>query len=264
MNLEPELPEPSRVSGPSSIETSAEHDTAPIFMHDLESMLFGFDARRSLLTKSQRAYAAVRRAIVTHALPSSVPLDEGMLLEHFPYGRTPLREALKRLSYEGLLVWPPHQAPMIRDVGLYEMQHLYKTRRVLEYEVATLAAERAMPEDIDRMNLLRTRLSDASRAGYVYEAVELDFALHSAIARATQNRFLVEANNNLNLQSLRLWFRAQHQLGVSTIDRSHTDLVNAITRHDTETTLKLTIAHIDSSLQLQQTLLGADTTTVSP
>lgn len=264
--MKPEMGLPSPDNAPRASETKpvANHDAAPMFMHGLETMLFGFDAGRSYLTKSQRAYAAVRRAIVTHALPSSVPLDEGSLLEHFPYGRTPLREALKRLSHEGLLVWPAHQAPMIRDVGLYEMHHLYTTRRILEYEVAKLAAERATPEDIERMNMLRTQLSEASRAGHVYEAVELDFALHSAIARATQNRFLVEANNNLNLQSLRLWFRAQHQLGVSTIDRSHTELVNAITLHDVDTALRLTITHIDSSLQRQNTLLGATTTLSSP
>lgn len=226
-------------------------------MRELESTLFGFRTKRSSPTKSEQAYAAVRRAVVTHALPSSVPLDENMLFEHFPYGRTPLREALKRLSYEGLLLWPPHQAPMIRDVGLYEMQHLYQTRRILEYEIAVLAADRATPDDIEQMNMFRVKLADASQAGFVYEAVELDFALHAAIARATQNRFLVEASNNLNLQSLRLWFRAQHQLGVATIDRSHTELVKAISRHDRETALSLTVAHIDSSLARQQNMLSA-------
>ena len=226
-------------------------------MQGLESVLFGFHSRRAFLTKSEQAYAAVRRAIVTHALPSSVALDENMLFEHFPYGRTPLREALKRLSYEGLLLWPSHQAPMIRDVGLYEMQHLFQTRRILEYEIATLAAERATAEDMERMNLFREKLSEASAAGYVYESVELDFALHSAISQATQNRFLVEASNNLNLQSLRLWFRAQHQLGVATIDRSHAALVDAIGRNDAEAALTLTIAHIDSSLTRQQTLLSS-------
>lgn len=239
----------SMIVGPRSKEADS------YFMHELESVLFGLHMHRAHLTKSEKAYATVRRAIVTHALPSSVPLDEGILLKKFPYGRTPLREALKKLSYEGLLLWPSHQAPMIRDVGLYEMQHLYKLRRMLEYEIATLAAERASGDDIDRMKVIRVKLSEASQAGYVYEAVEFDFALHSAIANATKNRFLVEASNNLNLQSLRLWFRAQHQLGVATIDRSHTDLVNAITRHDAKEALELAISHIDSSLKRQQVLL---------
>lgn len=255
MNRESEVPARSDTSG---TDESTLTGPIPNFMHGLESVLFGFHTQRSYLTKSEQAYAAVRRAIVTHALPSSVPLDETMLFDHFPYGRTPLREALKRLSYEGLLLWTPHQAPMIRDVGLYEMQHLFKARRILEYEIATLAAERATRDDIDCMNMFRTKLADASRAGYVYEAVELDFALHSAIAVATKNRFLVEASNNLNLQSLRLWFRAQHQLGVSNIDRSHTDLVNAISRHDTQKALELTISHIDSSFERQQALLTAN------
>lgn len=244
-----------------SVEEPASRYTSSSLIHGLEDVLFGYRATRSFLTKSERAYAAVRRAIVTHALPSSVPLDENLLLDHFPVGRTPLREALKRLSYEGLLAWPPHQAPMIREIGLYDLQHLYETRRILECQIATISAERASPEDIMHMDTVRRKLADASHAGHVYEAVELDFALHSAIAHATQNRFLVEASNNLSLQSLRLWFRAQHVLGVATLDKSHNDLVRAISRHDPGETLLLTKAHIDSSLERQQMLLTRNAST---
>jgi len=261
MNTLPEYPKTPNPSNTSEADSQTTMCEVPVFMHGVESVLFGFNFRRSVLTKSQQAYALVRRAIVTHELPSNVPLDEGLLLEHFACGRTPLREALKRLSFESLLVWSPRQAPMIRDVGLYEMQHLYTTRRILEYEVAILAAERATDEDIERMNTFRTQLSEASQAGLVYEAVELDFGLHSAIARATQNRFLVEASDNLNLQSLRLWFRAQNEHGVFTIDKMHSELVSAISQHDTQRARELTAAHIDSSFSRQQLLTtgGAST-----
>lgn len=229
-------------------------ESAPAIMDGLHAVLFGFRAKRPFLTKSERAYAAVRRAIVTHALPAGVPLDESMLLEHFAIGRTPLREALKRLSYEGLLNWPPHQAPLIRDVGLFEMQQLYETRRLLDYKIAILAAERATDAHIEQMDMCREKLVEASRTGFVYESVELDYGLHAIIAQATQNHFLAEASNSLNLQSLRLWFRAQFELGVETIHESHTDLVSAISRHDAEAALQLAIAHVDSSLERQNML----------
>lgn len=225
--------------------------------YGLDAVLFGFDAKWVNLTKGQQAYAAVRRAIVTHDLPSDIPLEESLLLEHFAFGRTPLREALKRLTHEQILTWPPHQAPRIRDIGLYEIQHLYAMRRLLECEIASLAANRATAADINRMNRFRDMLIEASEADRVYEAVELDFALHSVIALATQNRFLLEASNNLNLQSLRLWFRAQDQLGVSTIHHSHTELVDSIGRHDVNKALELTKDHIESSWERQQVMLNA-------
>lgn len=223
--------------------------------YGLEKVFFGLDARRPVLTKSQLAYADVRRAIIVRDLPAHTPLDESRLLRHFPYGRTPLREALKRLSHERLLLWPPHQAPSIRDIDLYELRHLYAMRRLLELEIAGLAAERATDGDFERLKSLQNRLIHASDAGQVYEAVELDFALHSAIAHATKNRFLAEASNNLNLQSLRMWYFAQYQLGVESIHRSHTDLVEAIRDRSPERARQLTTSHIDSSWDRQQAIL---------
>lgn len=229
------------------------------------SLVHGFDAhavpngRRQFMTKSQRAYAALRHAIVTHALPAGTPLDELTLLDRFPFGRTPLREALKQLSFEGLLFWPPRQAPVIRDIGFHEMRHLYETRHLLEPEIATLAAQRATAQDIDRIQLICDQLVEASHTGDVYESVELDYALHAAFARATQNRLLAEASDNLNLQSLRLWFRAQQGLGISTIHTSHIELVEAVRRGDADRARALAVEHIESSRRRQQLLLQTQT-----
>jgi DNA-binding GntR family transcriptional regulator len=227
-------------------------------IHGFDTVNGGAAARRRFLTKSQRAYVSLRRSIVTHALPSGVPLDEVLLQDLFPYGRTPLREALKQLSFEGLLVWPSRQAPVIRDIGLNEMRHLYETRQVIEPRVAVLAAERATDTDMVRMNRIREKLVDASLQGLVYESVELDYALHAAIAQATRNRFLAEASDNLNLQSLRLWYRAQGTLGITRIHESHSKLVEAICSHDTTTAHELAIQHIEASRERQRLLLEQD------
>lgn len=213
------------------------------------------DGRRRHMTKSQHAYAALRRAIVTHALPPAAPLDEFTLLDLFPFGRTPLREALKQLSFEGLLLWPPRQAPIIRDISTHEMRFLFETRQLIEPEIAALAAQRATSYDIAQIRDICDRLVDASHTDRVYESVELDYALHAAIARATQNRLLAEASDNLNLQSLRLWYRAQRGLGIRTIHKVHIDLVDAVSRGDAPTARDLAVEHIQSSRTRQQQLL---------
>lgn len=224
-------------------------------VHGFDNVHIRPENRRRYLTKGQGAYVTIRRSIVTHTLPADVPLDEMLLLDVFPFGRTPLREALKQLSYEGLLFWPPRQAPSIRDISVNEMRSLYETRYLLETEIARLAAQRATDADLVRINALREKLVDASRNGHVYESVELDYALHAAIARSSQNRFLAEANTNLNLQSLRIWYRAQQSLGISTIHTSHSNLVEAIRRHDPDTAGRLAEEHVESSRTRQRLLL---------
>jgi DNA-binding GntR family transcriptional regulator len=222
---------------------------------DFIRTLLNLPASKTTFTKSQRAYADVRKEIVTHSLPANTPLDESYLLSLFPVGRTPLREALKRLSHEGLLVWTPHQAPTVRDVSMHEMQYLYETRRMLEPTIAVLAARRATAEDHARIEIFRDAMVEASLSENVYRSVESDFALHAAIARATQNRFLAEASNALNLQSLRLWYRNQAVHGIRTIHESHVELVDTILSRDEPRSEVLANKHIQSSLQRQTTAL---------
>lgn len=222
---------------------------------ELIRTLLNLPASRTVFTKSQRAYADVRKAVVTHSLPAETPLDESYLLSLFPVGRTPLREALKRLSHEGLLVWTSHQAPTVRDVSMHEMQYLYETRKMLEPTIAVLAARRATSADHSNISYYLDTLVEASLSGNIYRSVESDFALHAAISRATQNRFLAEASISLNLQSLRLWYRNQSAHGVHTIHETHTDLVESIISQDEDRAESLAKAHIQSSLMRQTTSL---------
>lgn len=217
--------------------------------------LFKLPDNRTYLTKTQLAYAEVRRAIVTHSLPASTPLDEAYLLSLFPVGRTPLREALKRLAHEGLLGWPAHQAPTVRDVDVHEMRYLYETRRLLEPTIAKLAAQRCT--DIDKRNMERALMAmeDASASGNIYSSVEHDYALHAAIARTSHNRFLAESSNQLNLQSLRIWYRAQERHGVAGVEVMHRNLVQAIAAGKAEEAELMAVDHIASSLARQQAWL---------
>lgn len=217
---------------------------------------FDLSANRTHLTKTQYAYAEVRRAIVTHSIPASTPLDETYLLSLFPVGRTPLREALKRLEHEGFLSWPAHQAPLIRDINVHEMRFLYETRRLLEPTIARLAAQRCTTEDRPLMERALIAMEDASASGNIYLSVEHDYALHTAIARTSHNRFLAESSSQLNLQSLRIWYRAQERHGIAGIEIMHRDLVHAISCGNAEEAEHLAISHISSSLLRQQALLG--------
>lgn len=220
---------------------------------DMIRTLLDLPASRTTFTKTQHAYVDVRKAIVTHSLPGGTPLDEAFLQSQFDVGRTPLREALKRLSHEGLLVWSSHQAPTIRDVGAHEMQHLYETRQILEPTIALLAARRATPADHKRIDHYKDALLEASESGQIYESVEMDFALHAAIAQATGNRYLAESSTFLNLRSLRVWYRNQVAHGISTISSTHSALVDAICDRDERKAETLARQHIANSMSRQAT-----------
>jgi DNA-binding GntR family transcriptional regulator len=198
-------------------------------------------------TKADVAYERLRRAIVTHEIDGGDLLDEGILGERFVVGRTPLREALKRLALEQFVVAPPHRTPYVRPFVLTDLQPLYETRLLLEVPVSGLAAERIAPPDLADLEENLTVMREAIARNDVYDVIEADYAFHSKLARGTQNRYLAEAINQLNRGSLRLWYLAHLKLGLRSVEAMHANIVAVLRRGDRAAAEEVMREHIISS-----------------
>ena len=211
-------------------------------------------------TKTDVAYQVLRRAIVTGEIGPNEPLDENALLHRYQLGRTPLREALKRLTREQFATWPPHSTPFVRGVSTDELAKLFQTRIILEEPASRIAASVISDAQLDRLDGISARIEELIAAGEIYQAVEADHALHLAIAQASGNRFLAEAVSNLNCGSLRLWYTAHQRLHDQTGVPRHQHLIEALRSRDPERAAAETREHILRShrrqlaLQEQQTI----------
>ncbi len=76
------------------------------------------------MTKSERAYLTIRRAVISGEVAEGSQIDELALAQRLGLGRTPVREALKRLAIENYIVWPAHAKPHVRVLGLADLQGL--------------------------------------------------------------------------------------------------------------------------------------------
>src|SRR3954469_8018833 len=111
---------------------------------------------------ADRAYYAIRELIVTLELPPGAVVREPELTERLGIGRTPVREALRRLAQERLIeVFPRRGMPGPR-VDVRARARLCEVRLALEPEAARLAAERATQADLAE---LRTLLAELDRPG---------------------------------------------------------------------------------------------------
>lgn len=213
-----------------------------------------------MVTKSDQAYHALRRAIVVGEIPTNTPLDEADLTGRLDTGRTPIREALKRLALEQFVVWPPRRTAYVREIGPFEVNRLYESRLVLEEPVTRLTAERITDAGLTELDRICAELERAAEAGNVYEAVELDHQLHLAIAYGSDNRFLAEAVGNLNCRSLRLWYVAQKELGLENVPQCHADIVEALRTRDPERAAAEARRHVlgshDRQVRMQALPLG--------
>jgi len=210
------------------------------------------------LTKTEQAYLALRRAIVTGELEEDLPLDDAMLLSRYGFGRTPTREALKRLTDEQFINYPPHRTPYVRGIKVQELPRLYESRHILEEPIARLSAQRATSRRFDEMQRICDRIDDEIEAGNPYESVEYDHQFHLEIAKSTDNRFLTEAVDRLNCGSLRIWYLAHSQLGMANMNDDHRAIHAALKERDPEKAAHLARQHIDTSYARQMELQTLD------
>ena len=96
---------------------------------------------------AEKAYDAIRDLIVSLELAPGAVIDERELMERLGIGRTPVREALRRLAHEGLVEVYPRRGMFVTGVDVRELARLSEVRAVLEPEAARLAAERATEAD---------------------------------------------------------------------------------------------------------------------
>ena len=100
-------------------------------------------ATRQASSLADQAYSAIRDLIVSLELRPGAVINERELMERLGIGRTPVREALRRLAQERLVEVFPRRGTFVTSVEIRDLARLSEVRAVLEPEAARLAAERA-------------------------------------------------------------------------------------------------------------------------
>ena len=108
-------------------------------------------------SKSDVAYAELRRLILSGGLPAGSRLSQYELAEQMRMSITPLREAIRRLSGEGLIELDNHKDARVSSIGADEARQLFEVRLALEPAAVALAAERRTDDDIA---IMRATLAD--------------------------------------------------------------------------------------------------------
>ena len=159
--------------------------------------------RRELL--ADRAYVELRDRIVRLEIAPGAPIDEDLLGQQLEMGRTPVREAIKRLAHENLVSVFPRRGTFASEINITDLNHISDIRLVLEGHAAARAAERITPAQRAELEKLLEDL-DGSRDGEDLESLmALDARVHRFIYRCAGNPYLEETlTRYLNL-SLRIW-----------------------------------------------------------
>jgi DNA-binding GntR family transcriptional regulator len=200
---------------------------------------------------ADKAYHAIRGLIVSLELAPGAVIDERALIERLGIGRTPVREALRRLAQERLVEVYPRRGMFVTGVDVRELARLSEVRVVLEPEAARLAAERAT--EADRAEL--TALIEELDAGGT-ELMGLDERIHRAVYRAAHNDLLEATLEQYYVLALRIWSIAldrAHELEEAV--EAHRTLLEAINDGDGERAAETMRAHVQDFEQAMHRVL---------
>ena len=153
---------------------------------------------------ADRAYFGLRDRIVDLRLPPGSTLREDELMREMGIGRTPLREAVKRLALEHLVEVRPRRGTMVTDVHAEDIASFAEVRAELEPHAARLAAER-MPDELREEAALLTAELEAAEGEDAEALMRLDERIHRLAWRASGNPYLEATLEGYWALSLRVW-----------------------------------------------------------
>jgi DNA-binding GntR family transcriptional regulator len=156
---------------------------------------------------ADRAYYAIREMIVSLELRPGAVIDERALMERLEIGRTPTREALRRLAQERLVEVYPRRGMFVTSVEIRDLASLTEVRSVLESHVAGLAAERATDEDRSALESLLDELETRADLD-TSELMALDERIHRQVYSTAHNPFLESTLEEYYVLALRIWYLA--------------------------------------------------------
>jgi DNA-binding GntR family transcriptional regulator len=145
---------------------------------------------RPALTKADYAYAEVRERILSGALPQGATVSQEALAAELNVSTTPLREAMRRLSSEGLVILDAHRDARVAALTATEARSLFEIRQQLDPLAVRLAAESRDAVDVARIEDAAASLEPLD-AGSSLAALEAHRAFHAALYRASHNDLLI-------------------------------------------------------------------------
>ena len=181
---------------------------------------------------SARAYRALERTIVTLELAPGSITTEGYLIERLSFGRTPVREAIQRLAWEGLIEIRPRAGLAIAPLHAGDWLRVLDVRLGVEVVLARSAARFATLEAGGRFQEAAQAMHRAVIGGDVIAFLEADKALDDAMALAADNAFAARLAAPLQTHSRRFWFRYQRDTGLAEFAARHVELIQRILDRD--------------------------------
>ena len=205
---------------------------------------------------ADQAYELVRDRLVMLDIRPGEPIDDDRLATELGFGRTPVREALKRLERERLVIAFPRRGTFATGVDMTDLADISEIRKQLEPIAAARAARTASADVRARLTALAEEIPTFDDGEGPRELLRKDVRVHREIYRAASNPYLEDILVSLDSHATRIWCLFLDRLpGVGEHVHEHVPLLKAIVAGDEDRAAALTLAHIEGFEQAIREIL---------
>ena len=206
---------------------------------------------------ADRVAHALREAIAAGRLRPGDHLVEQRIASELGVSRSPVREAIRRLELEGLIVGEPHRGARVTRLTVDDIRDLYVVRATVESLAARLAAPRLTAADRDRLRQLVQSMESAARQHDMRKLSTLDADFHHVVGEACGNRWLIRILGSLRLQIRE--FIATNVVYDEPLDvaRQHRDLLRQLDEGSPEEFGRAVEAHVVAAAEKALAGMGA-------
>ncbi len=197
-----------------------------------------------------KAYTAIRDAILTLELEPGTSLVESDLASQLGISKTPVRDALQELERDGLVIRIPFKGTYVTEVMEQDLREIFQLRAVLEGLAARLATPLFTPQELEQLDRDHTASEDALAEGDLALCSKLGKGLHDAIIDKADNERLITMIRNLDASLMR--FRALSDRVSGRLDISvgeHRRIIDALRRRDAYAAEESVRDHLHSVLE---------------
>ena len=192
-------------------------------------------------------FNTLRQAILKGELKPGERLMEIALADKLGVSRTPIREAIRKLELEGLVVMAPRKGAKVASITERDLNDVLEVRKGMEVLAISLACKRITGEELEKLETIEQSFQKLIESGNLTELAEMDVKFHDTIYQATNNQRLVQLLNNLREQMYRYRMEYLKDIAVRrTLAEEHKAICRALRERDEQQAEQYVSIHIDN------------------
>ena len=194
-------------------------------------------------------FNTLRQAILRGELKPGERLMEIQLANKLGVSRTPIREAIRKLELEGLVLMIPRKGAEVAEISEKTLRDVLEVRKALEELAVRLACDKITEEEIKELEKCAADFKKILKSNDITEVAEADVRFHDVIYMATDNQKLITLLSNLREHMYR--YRVEYlkdQTAHEQLLREHEEIVKHIRKRNKEEAVQIVCYHIDNQV----------------